>query len=114
MKKQTYQFGDSREIIAANFLRIKGYSILARRFKSSVGEIDIVAKKSQTLIFVEVKARKREELIEVILRPKQASRIKAAAEYFLAQNPKYQDFNIRFDFILFVRSMIPQHFEDYF
>src|SRR3989338_1606754 len=94
IKKQTYQFGDSREIIAANFLRLKGYEILARRFKSPLGEIDIIAKKLQTLVFIEVKARKHEELIEVILRPQQALRIKAAAEYFLAKNPKYENFII--------------------
>ncbi len=114
MKKQTYQFGYSREIIAVNFLRLKGYKILEKRFKTTLGEIDIIAKKGKILVFVEVKARKREELIEVILRPKQVERIKSAAEIFIAKNLEYENFDIRFDFILFSKSLIPEHFEDYF
>lgn len=113
-KKTTYQFGVSREIIAENFLRLKGYSILQKRYKTQFGEVDLIAKKSSTLIFVEVKARKKSELIEVILRPKQIERIKNAAQFFVAQNEKYHEFDMRFDFILFLGSLIPEHFEGYF
>ncbi len=114
MKKQTYQFGTFSEKIAENFLRLKGYSILKSRYKNNFGEIDIIAKKRQTLIFIEVKARKKNELIEVILRQKQIDRIKRSAEYFIATNEEYHNFDVRFDFILFAESFVPQHHEAYF
>jgi len=114
MKKKTHQFGTLTEKIAENFLRLKGYSILESRYKNSFGEIDIIAKKLQTLVFVEVKARKKNELIEVILRQKQIDRIKKSAEFFIANNEEYHNFDVRFDFILFIESLLPQHHEGYF
>ena len=114
MKQNTYKFGNFAETIAANFLRLKGYRILERRFKTKVGEVDIVAKKLRTLVFVEVKARRKNELIEVILRQHQINRIKKAAEFFLMMNQKYHDFDVRFDFILFNESLVPEHHEGYF
>lgn len=53
--------GRRAEKIAAWFLRAKGYAVLARRYKTPVGEIDLVARRGRTLAFVEVKARKEGE-----------------------------------------------------
>lgn len=114
MKKTTYQFGNYSEKLARIFLILKGYKILTHNYKSKFGEIDVIALKSQTIVFIEVKARKKDELIETILRKKQLNRIKNAAEYFIAQNPEYQNFDIRFDFILFRESNIPEHHQNYF
>jgi putative endonuclease len=55
--KPTSVLGARGEELAAKFLRAKGYAILARNFRSPVGEIDIVAREAQTLVFVEVKTR---------------------------------------------------------
>lgn len=114
MKKQTYQYGLEAELIAINFLQDKGYKILAQRYKTKLGEVDIVAEIAQTLVFIEVKARTNQELIEVILRRNQINRIRNAARFFLAKNIKYQNHDIRFDFILFNRVLEPQHFEAFF
>jgi hypothetical protein len=54
-----FRFGLSAESRAAAYLIAKGFRILARRWKSPVGEIDIVARRRHLLIFVEVKARER-------------------------------------------------------
>ncbi len=113
-QKKTYQFGVSCENIAQNFLKSQGYSILQNRYKTKYGEVDLIVKDSKTLVFVEVKARKKDELIEVILRQKQIERIKNSAQYFLSQNLQYQDFDVRFDFILFTNSLIPLHHKNYF
>ncbi len=113
-KNKTYQFGVTCENIAQNFLKLRGYSILHKRYKTKHGEIDLIAKKSSTLVFIEVKARKKNELIEVILRPKQIERIKNSALFFISQNEEYQEFDVRFDFILFSQSYIPEHFKGYF
>jgi putative endonuclease len=45
------------ESLAANYLRRKGYRILGRNYKSKIGELDLIAAKDQTLVFVEVKTR---------------------------------------------------------
>lgn len=123
MKRQTYQYGLNAESRAINFLQDKGYKILATRYKTKLGEVDIIAetitqslliKQQPTLVFIEVKARNTKELIEVILRKSQINRIRNAAKYFLAKNAKYQNHDVRFDFILFEQSLDPQHFEAFF
>lgn len=112
---QSYQFGVSCENVAQKYLISKGYKILRRRYKAKCGEIDLVALKDKTLVFVEVKARKKDELIEVLLRPQQVSRIRNAALMFMAENLCYDGYDMRFDFVLFTgMAASPQHFEGYF
>src|SRR5215203_1630110 len=49
--------GERGENVAAKFLRNQGYKILERNFRTSLGEIDIIARDGRTLVFVEVKTR---------------------------------------------------------
>jgi len=112
-KHSTYLYGIKQEKIAEIFLKIKGYKIIANRYKNPFGEIDIIARKGKTLVFVEVKARKNNELIETILRTKQVQRIKNSAEIFLANND-FSECDIRFDLILFSKTKIPIHYKNYF
>lgn len=51
------QTGDTGESIAAKILEQKGYSILERNFSNKFGEIDIIAKDKETIVFVEVKTK---------------------------------------------------------
>ena len=54
----SYQLSGARaEVLAQNYLRLKGYVIVAKNYRSRMGEIDIIAKDKETLVFVEVKAR---------------------------------------------------------
>jgi Holliday junction resolvase-like predicted endonuclease len=62
-------------------LWLKGYSILARRLKTPVGEIDIVAQKGRTLAIVEVKYRPFLTPDPIVL-PRQRRRLELAANYF--------------------------------
>ena len=114
IKKQTYQYGLDAELAAIEFLQNKDYKIIAKRYKTKFGEVDIIAKTGQTLIFIEVKARTSQELIEVILRKNQINRIKNTALFFIAENINYQNHDIRFDFILFNKDQGIQHFEGFF
>jgi putative endonuclease len=58
MKRQSAERGGRRaESLAAWWLRLKGWRILARRVRTPVGEIDLVARRGRTIAFVEVKAR---------------------------------------------------------
>ena len=81
------------------FLWIKGYKILKHRYKSSFGEIDVIAKKKNFIVFIEVKARYKKINIENVLTGHQIQRIKKSAEDFIAKNRKLQNCSRRFDFI---------------
>ena len=98
-KKDSYRFGLVAEKIAMLLLRFKGYQILHSRYKTKVGEIDIVASKSKEIIFIEVKARRSSFLIEEVLSSRQINRIKRAAEIFFSRNKRFDDYNWRFDFV---------------
>ena len=57
MTINSYHFGQKGENLATSFLISSGYQIIERNFKTKLGEIDIIAKEQNTLVFVEVKAR---------------------------------------------------------
>ena len=87
-RQAAFSRGISAESLAAAWLVGKGYRILARRFRCAAGEIDIVAGRRQTVIFVEVKARASFDEAAESVTPRQRSRIATAAEIWLANNPK--------------------------
>jgi len=111
-KRRAYSFGTMAEGLAAFLLRIKGYSIVSRRFRGPGGEVDIIAKRGRALVFVEVKARKQLEDAAFSILPRQRARIEAAARAFLARHPEYFDWNMRFDVILVAPMRIPSHIMD--
>lgn len=112
-KKQTYNFGLMAERIAIIFLILKGYRILKWRFRSIFGEIDIIAKKANVIVIIEVKARRYKCNIEEILRFKQIQRIKRSAELFLAKNPRFHHCDLRFDFIEVGRFFLIKHYPNF-
>jgi putative endonuclease len=104
-----FRVGLSAESRAAALLVAKGYRIVARRFRSPVGEVDIVARRGRLLVFVEVKARARlDDAAEAVL-PRQQRRIAAAAAIWLAHNPDDGEGDIRFDVVLVAPGRIPRH-----
>lgn len=111
-KLLTYYFGLIAEIIASWYLRLKFYQIIEHRFKSPFGEIDLIAKKNNQLVFIEIKARKDTSLMDFIGK-RQQLRINKAAEYFLIRYPKYQIYQIRFDAIIMNKFFWPKHFKNY-
>src|SRR5207237_9844599 len=104
-----FRFGLSAERRAAAFLVAKGFRILARRWRSPVGEIDIVARRRRLLIFVEVKARENIDDAAWSVTDRQRARIVAAAEAWLAWVPNERIHDIRFDAVLVAPGRIPQH-----
>src|SRR5438045_6057380 len=86
-RQVAFALGLSAESRAAAYLIAKGYRIVARRFRSPVGEIDIVARRRGTLVFVEVKARANlDDAAEAVIVPPRR-RINAAAGGGLAAQP---------------------------
>lgn len=108
-RQAAFRVGISAESRAAAFLIAKGFRILARRWRSPLGEIDIVARRRRLLVFAEVKARSTiDEAVESV-NVRQRRRIAAAAEIWLAANPDESIHDIRFDVILVVPGKLPQH-----
>jgi putative endonuclease len=108
-RQVAFRLGLSAESRAAAFLIAKGFRILARRWKSPVGEIDIVARRRHLLIFVEVKARERLDDAAWSVTDRQRARIIAAAEAYLAYAPDASIHDIRFDAVLVAPGRIPLH-----
>lgn len=104
-----FRTGISAESRAAAFLIAKGFRILARRWKSPVGEIDIIARRRSLLVFVEVKARERLDDAAWSVTDRQRLRIAAAAEAWLARNADDRIRDIRFDAMLVAPGRIPRH-----
>jgi putative endonuclease len=108
-RQVAFRFGLSAESRAAAFMIAKGYRIVARRWKSPVGEIDIVARRRGTLVFVEVKARERlDDAAEAVV-GRQQRRIIAAAEAWLASHPDDMSCDMRFDVVLVAPKSMPRH-----
>jgi putative endonuclease len=108
-RRAGYRLGLRAEVLAALFLRLKGYRILARRYQNPVGEIDIVAKKGKALVFVEVKARPSMDIAHESIRKNQRARIVRGAEAYLSRNPKYVNHDLRFDAVLIAPGRWPRH-----
>jgi putative endonuclease len=94
-------FGQAGESAAEEYLRRKGYRILARNLRSSLGELDLVAEDGQVLVFVEVKARRTDAFggaIHAVHHRKQEKLIQLAAQYVARHHIKNR--LCRFDVVL--------------
>lgn len=110
-RQAAFRLGLSAESRAAAYLVAKGYRIIARRWRSPVGEIDIVARRRGVLVFVEVKAREVLDDAAWSVTERQQRRIVAAAEAWLARFPEDATRPIRFDAMLVAPRRLPRHIE---
>lgn len=101
--------GRQAELIAAWYLRLKGYRVLAQRHKTSAGEIDLVAAKGKALAFIEVKYRPDTERAAASITERQQLRIAAAARAFLARHPQWATKTLRFDVLYILPRRLPRH-----
>jgi putative endonuclease len=111
-RRQRYRRGHLSEWVAAGYLTAKGYRILARRWKSPSGEIDLIAARGKRLVFVEVKYRLTRAEAEASITPRQRSRVRRGASLWLARHPAYQAHEIGFDLLFLLRRCWPVHIED--
>ncbi len=112
------KLGGWGEETAVSYLRKKGFRILARNFRSRFGELDIVAKKDQTLVFFEVKTRKNSDIMKPFesVNSRKQEKIKILASEFLQKtNEGYR--SVRFDVISVIKdktSYLIEHIENAF
>jgi putative endonuclease len=91
------------------FLIAKAYRIVARRWKTPFGEIDIVARRRRALVFVEVKARGTYDEAAKAVTTRGRERIIGAAEFWPASHADDANAEIRFDANLVLPGKMPQH-----
>lgn len=104
--------GRLAETVAAWLLRLRGYTILARRYGTPVGEIDLVAKRGDLVVFVEVKQRSRTVDALAALQPRQQARIARAAAAYLQRRPQLAHCATRFDLVTIAPWRLPRHVRD--
>jgi putative endonuclease len=104
--------GHSAEWIAAFWLMLKGYRILAFRLKTPLGEIDILARKGEILAVVEVKRRATMDQALGAIRPSQQQRLMRAAEHLAARHPVWRQLSVRLDLIALAPGSWPRHLRD--
>ena len=111
-RRRAYHKGKRAEFIAALYLRICGFRIVGRRFKTPVGEIDLIARRGDLVLFVEVKARKSEQVALDAISQTARQRIESAADWWLSRQSDAALLNWRFDVIAIVPQRWPAHFKD--
>jgi putative endonuclease len=107
-------YGRKGETLAAWFLRLQGYRILESRYKTPVGEIDLIARRWGTTVFVEVKSRSGRQHERDALLAVKTSRIVRAAEYYIGRHPALVASSLRFDVIFLAPRMWPRHVRNAF
>lgn len=109
-RRAAYRLGHEAEFWAAWLLRFKGYAIRARRFQAGGAEIDLIAERFGTLVFVEVKARATLEAALITLTPEKLARIGRAARAYLGRRGRMPR-AMRLDAILVAPGRFPRHIE---
>ena len=114
LRLKAYRRGHRGEWLAAVALVLKGYRIVARRHRTRLGEIDIIARRGRLVLIVEVKVRAT--LIEAMEAIGGASerRIEAAADLWLSRQPDFGRLSVRFDMVAVLPRRWPVHVPDIF
>jgi putative endonuclease len=113
-RAQAERKGRTAETIAVWYLRAKGYRLLAQRFKSPVGEIDLIMRRGDTTVFIEVKARSTVDDAIISVTEWQARRISAAARSWMMKDHKAATGFSRFDIVAVPSYLWPTHIENAF
>lgn len=110
-RRNAYRRGHRSEWLAAAALSLKGYRILARRYRSHFGEIDLIARRGDLVAMVEVKARPTLLQAMEAVGPATERRIEAVADAWLARQKDAARLSIRFDIIAVLPWRWPVHVE---
>jgi putative endonuclease len=111
-RRAAYRRGDRAELICLWLLRLKGYRLLARRYRTPVGEIDLILRRGQVLAAVEVKARDDVASASEAIGARQRQRIVRALTHFLSGRPDLATLSPRFDVMLVAPRRLPIHLVD--
>lgn len=108
-RKRALASGLRAETIAAAFLYLKGYRILARRYCIAGAEIDLIVRKGDSIAFIEVKTRPHMAVALTSIDTAKCRRISKAASHWLAKNPWAMRCNLRGDAVYLAPRRWPHH-----
>ncbi|RCS24865.1 YraN family protein [Phyllobacterium salinisoli] len=108
-KRKAFFRGHSAERLASFALMLKGFRILARRYRTRLGEIDLIARRGDLVLIVEVKARTTLEAAMDAVNHTSMRRIEAAADLWLARQPDRALLSLRFDLVAVLPWRWPRH-----
>lgn len=106
---RNHRRGIMAEYLALIYLIVCGYWPITMRYKTPIGEVDLIMRRRRTLVFVEVKARAHYEDAAHAIHHKNQSRVVRAAQHFLTHHPEYQNHEVRFDAMLIAWYARPRH-----
>lgn len=107
-RKEAEKRGRQAERIAAWWLHLKGWQILARRARTPLGEVDLVARRGSMITFVEVKARASDAALDLSIDERRLARVAAAAEILWHELARPGD-DMRIDVMLLAPGRPPRH-----
>ena len=107
-RKAAERRGRWGEALAALYLQVQGWRIVARRVRTRVGEVDLVARRGRTTLFVEVKTRATGPELDLAIDRHRLSRVAAAATMLTPRYARPGD-DIRIDVILLAPRALPRH-----
>lgn len=111
---KAYKRGHTSEALAALALMLKGYRIVAKRYRTRSGEIDLIARRGDLVLIVEVKARPSlAQAMDAVTYTAQR-RIEASADLWLVKQRDYAKLSLRFDLIAVLPWRWPIHVPDLF
>lgn len=113
-RKKAERQGQWAERLAEILLRLKGYRILDRRYKTKLGEIDLIARRGKRLAFVEVKRRPSQDQALDAITPRLRARVRRAAELWQQRHDRGGRWEPAFDVVVVVPGRWPQHLQNAF
>src|SRR3954466_7402842 len=106
-RRKALRRGRTSEYIAALFLMLKGYRIVALRYRTRLGEIDIIARKGDLAVFVEVKSRREAATAVDAVSASAQLRIRNASDLWLARQRDHARLSQRYDIVAIVPGRWP-------
>ena len=113
-RKRAYRKGIWAERVAAIYLFFKGYRIVVLRYRSKNGEVDIIARRGNLIVAVEVKARQSIDDAVWAVTYETTKRVENAADHWISRQRNASDLSLRFDIIAIRPWRLPLHLVDAF
>ena len=113
-RRRNERRGHHGEWLAAMALRLKGFRIVARRYRTPLGEIDLIARRGDLVAIVEVKVRPTLVAAMEAVGRLSERRIEGAADIWLSRQPDHARLSLRFDLVAVLPRRWPIHVPDMF
>ena len=110
--KTSYQKGLRAEAVAGWYLRLKGYCVLEERWKTPLGEIDLIVRRGRRLAFVEVKLRKTIAAAVDSIHSRNRNRVVRSAKLYLQKHPEYTGWELGFDALVMAPYAWPRYIQN--